>query len=168
MTRRRRHHAVTVGAVLLGLLVVVAVVVRFAVRVLLMVVVRRRWRIAYRKAHGREGARSARITARMRRVVLAADRYECVIGEDCAGPVQVDHIRPWAAGGITCLVNLMGLCRYHNMVKSGYWRDRDGYVHYRPWAGYDDVVLAAAILAAERSARWRPGRLLRAAWALAA
>ena len=125
----------------------------------------RRWRVAYRRAHGREGARSARISARLRRMVLAADRKRCVACGSGSQP-QVDHYRPWAGGGLTALFNLLILCASCNRTKSNYWRDRDGYVHYRPFAGADDRAAAAAILACERRARWNPARWWRAAAAM--
>lgn len=131
----------------------------------------RRWRKRYRHwehrpffwaPYGREHARSAHISERLRRAVYAADRHQCVISnEDCSGPVQVDHICPWSQGGRTSLFNTMSLCWFHNVpVKSNYW----------PGAFYrgENRVLAAAVLAAEQRARWNPARWVRAALALAA
>jgi hypothetical protein len=126
----------------------------------------RRWRVEYRHAHGREGARSAFIPARLRRVVMAADRGRCVVGVDCRGGPEIDHGWPWAGGGRTALGNCFVLCHWHNRVKSNYWRDRDGYVHYRPFSDADDVAMAAAILACERRARWNLARWWRAAAAM--
>jgi hypothetical protein len=119
----------------------------------------RAWRIRYR--HGR--ARPA-IPAWLRRAMLAADRHRCVFCGSRAG-LQLDHIRPWASGGLTALFNLAVLCAAHNQVKSNYWRDPDGYVHYRPFAGSADVAGAASILRAERRCRRSPLRWLRVAWA---
>jgi hypothetical protein len=122
----------------------------------------RSWRVAYRRAHGREGARSAYVSPRLRRRVMAADRYRCVLRSGCSGGLEVDHYRPWAGGGRTILSNCFALCHWHNRVKSNYWRARDGYVFYRPFSGADDRVLAAAVLAAERRARRNPCRYVRA------
>lgn len=120
----------------------------------------RRWRAAYRHGRGRPA-----IHAWLRRAVFAADRYRCVY---CGSQLslQVDHIRPWASGGLSSLLNCMTLCAVHNRVKSNYWIDRDGYVHYRGFDGSESRRLAAAILAAERRRRWNPVRWIRAAWAL--
>jgi 5-methylcytosine-specific restriction endonuclease McrA len=125
----------------------------------------RSWRVRYRKRHGREGARSAYIPKKLRRAVLAADRRRCVY---CGAKdeLQVDHGRPWARGGMATLFNCFALCKRDNRVKSDYWKDRDGTVHYHPWAGARDEKTAAAILKAERSARLNVFRWLRAAWAL--
>src|SRR6516164_5934524 len=46
------------------------------------------------------------------------------------GVMHVDHCRPWIAGGRTVLTNLFLLCERHNLVKSNYNKDRDGYEHY--------------------------------------
>ena len=121
----------------------------------------RAWRIRYR--HGRP--RPA-IPAWLRRAVLAADRHRCVYC-GCRADLQIDHIRPWASGGLTALYNLAVLCRAHNLVKSNYSRDRDGYVHYRAFPGAADVATAAAILRTECRCRRSPLRWLRiarAAW----
>jgi hypothetical protein len=77
--------------------------------------------------------------------------------------LQLDHIRPWSAGGLTSLFNLAVLCSLHNRVKSNYWRDRDGFVHYRAFTRADDLAIAAAVLRAERRCRRSPLRWLRAA-----
>ena len=123
-----------------------------------------RWRTRYRhwenrpffwpKA-GRQYARSARISARQRRIVGIADRHCCVMRDkSCRGPVQVDHSRPWSQGGRTRVPNLFLLCRYHNVtIKNNYWPG----VFYRG----DNIVLAAAVLAAERRARMNPARWAR-------
>lgn len=125
----------------------------------------RRWRMTWRHAHGRAGARSSFIPAHLRKVVLAADRRRCLY---CGAGVKngpIDHILPWAAGGRTWLWNLAVLCTYCNTVKSNYWH-RAPYA-YRPFPGHDNRRLAAAIEAVERRHRWNPARWTRAAWALA-
>ena len=157
------HAAGLAVACVLALVVVplVMLALLIAPSALLAGLVPRRWRIAYRHAH--EGRPS--IPRRLRRAVYAADRYRCVycgIKQDR----QVDHFRPWASGGLTSLFNLFTLCGKHNRVKSNYWKDRDGYVHYRAFKDADNAALAALILAAEKRARLNPVRWLRAAWAL--
>lgn len=145
----------------LTLLLAAAVSARLLVTMTAVFLVPRRWRISYRHAHGREGARSAYISQRLRRKVFAADRHRCVYchsGHD----LQVDHVMPWSLGGMTRLLNLVTLCSVHNRVKSNFWVTRDGRVIYRPFEGADNRVLAAAILAAERQARRNPLR-----WVLA-
>lgn len=119
-----------------------------------------KWRKAHRRRHGREHCKSAYIGKRLRRAVLAADRHGCVMNdEDCSGPAQVDHVRPWSQGGLTSLFNLMTLCRYHNVpVKSNYWPG----AYYRG----DDIEGARRVLATERVARLNPARWLRAAWSM--
>jgi hypothetical protein len=101
----------------------------------------------------------------LRRAVYAADRYAC-IWCGAVADLQVDHIRPWACGGLSCLWNTATLCGPHNRIKSCYWVYRSGLVVYRSFPGSDDEATAAAILAAERRARRSPLRWLRAAWAL--
>jgi len=120
----------------------------------------RQWRIRWRHDRQRPS-----IPAWLRRTVLEADRHACVFCGSGAA-LQLDHVRPWASGGLTSLWNLVTLCGSCNRVKSNFWRDRDGYVHYRSFHDSDDVRKAAAILAAERMARLNPLRWLRAAWAL--
>lgn len=113
----------------------------------------------------RERQRSSRISDFLRRVTYFADRDRCVY---CRRHLflerQADHYVPWSQGGLTTVWNLMTLCRDCNLAKSNYWRG----VFYRPVEGYDNIGLAAAILAAERRHRYNPLRLTRAAWALGA
>ena len=149
--------AVAAGLVLWPLLILATV---FFLPSVAGALVPRRWRRWWR--HDRQ--RPA-IPAWLRRTVLEADRHRCVFCGSHAG-LQLDHVRPWASGGMTSLWNLVTLCNKHNVLKSNYWRDRDGYVHYRSFQGSDDVRKAAQILAAERRARLNPLRWLRAAWAL--
>lgn len=131
----------------------------------------RKWRKRYRKrlidrGITRSQQRSSRPSDFLRRVVFAADRNRCAYcRRHVHGPDrQVDHYLPWSQGGLTTVWNTMTLCRACNLTKSNYWRG----VFYRPVEGYDDIGLAAAILAAERRHRYNPLRLTRAAWALGA
>ena len=131
----------------------------------------RKWRKRYRNrliARGipRSQQRSARISDFLRRVTYFADRDRCVYCRQVIplSARQVDHYVPWSQGGLTTVWNTMTLCRTHNLIKSNYWRG----VFYRPVEGYDNIGLAAAILAAERRHRYNPLRLTRAAWALGA
>jgi hypothetical protein len=124
----------------------------------------RRWRIAHRILDKTRPA-----TPRwLRRVIFSADMYRCVACHRGAGQIalQLDHYRPWAGGGPSSMANLMTLCAGCNRVKSDYWRDDDGYVHYHPFHNARNEVMARAILAAERRARRNPLRWLRMAWAL--
>lgn len=126
------------------------------------ILVPRRSRAARRRRHPRP---EPDLPEWLRCAVLAADRHRCVF---CGSRTRlhVDHITPWAAGGLPAMANLAVLCRLHNRVKSNFSVDPDGYVHYRPFAGLSDPVMAAAIAAAERRLRLRPSRWLRAAWSL--
>jgi 5-methylcytosine-specific restriction protein A len=122
----------------------------------------RTWRCWWRHRHDRPA-----IPQRLRRAVYAADRYACVYcGAD--HDLQLDHVRPWASGGLSSLFNLVTLCGTCNRVKSNYWVYPSGLVVYRPLAGNGLAAVrqAAAILSAERRARWNPARWARAAWAL--
>jgi hypothetical protein len=124
--------------------------------------VSRQQRAAWRRWQSRPGPV---VPEWLRQAVLAADRHQCIY---CGSRIrlQVDHITPWAAGGQSSMWNLACLCRVHNTIKSNFSQDVDGYVHYRPFAGWADPVAAADILAAERRRRLKPGRWLRAAWSL--
>lgn len=164
----------------LGLIIIpsaVLIVLFFLPAFLAGGLVPRRWRVSHRHRHGRKACKSAYITRALRRVVFAADRYTCVAcgarwGIE-ATMMHPDHVRPWAGGGLTVLLNMMTLCEHCNLVKSNYWMDRDGYIHYHGYQGLragmalpPQVTEAAAILHAERVRRWNPLRLVRAAWAL--
>jgi hypothetical protein len=46
------------------------------------------------------------------------------------GPLQWDHVFPYSLGGPTLPGNRIGLCRYHNMVKSSD-------IHCYPWDKFD-------------------------------
>lgn len=127
----------------------------------------RHWRVKYRHAHGREGARSAYISKRQRRAVFAADWHRCVYCHSTLN-LQVDHVMPWSCGGRTWLPNLVTLCGRCNRVKSNYWVERNGRCVYRPFVGAANIQLAAAILEAEKRARRNPARWARAGLRLAA
>lgn len=113
----------------------------------------------------------------LRYAVYAADRRRCCY---CGSEwqLQLDHVRPWSRGGLSVMWNMMTLCGPCNRIKSNYWVDRDGYVHYRVFADSgskkltaevrDSQRIAAEILAYELRHRWRPGRWVRAGWTLAA
>jgi hypothetical protein len=119
----------------------------------------RRRRARYRMGHGRRGAPSAFVGARLERIVLWADRGRCVVCGDRAR-VQVDHVQPWAGGGLTWLPNVAVLCRAHNVIKGNYSVDPDGFVHMRVRS---NIPAAREIIAAERAARRRPVRWVRLA-----
>lgn len=135
-------------------------------RAALGLLVSRRRRIAYRIKHGREGAKSQKITRRMYRIVHFVDRYRCACcrrrKSELTGlgiKLHVDHILPWAGGYLTVLWNLMTLCAPCNLAKSNYSRDEDGYEHYNhrlrtPLA----VAQARGILEAEIWHRRNPVR----------
>lgn len=106
-----------------------------------------------------------RCPAKLRRLVIKADRSRCVYcRRRCK--VQADHLIPWAWGGLMGLWNLTCLCPRHNKVKSDYWESREGIAYYRPFGGARDLPEARRVLAACRRARLNPLRYLRAAWAL--
>lgn len=118
------------------------------------------WRAWYRRGRPRPG-----ISKRLRRVVYAADRYACCYCRRSGG-IQLDHVRPWSLGGRTSFYNSFTLCRDCNIIKSNYWVTRSGRVVYNPFKGKSHMAMAAAVLAAERRARWNPARWIRAAAAL--
>lgn len=126
-----------------------------------------RWRAWYRQGADRGDQRSSYIPLYLRKVVLFADHHQCVWCHS-SDQLQIDHIRPWAGGGLAVLWNLATLCGKCNRIKSNYWRDRDGYVHYRGFKGSVNAAEAANILRCERWRRLSPGRWVRAGFALAA
>jgi len=142
----------------------------------------RRWRVRYRQrqidaGRPRESQRSSYISASLRRVVLAADRYRCVACKARLGVhvawLEIDHMISWRGGGRTTFFNCSALCQPCNGIKSNYSVDRDGYIHYHGYRGLragqplpPAVLQAAEILRRERRHRWNPLRLFRAAWAL--
>jgi 5-methylcytosine-specific restriction endonuclease McrA len=158
-------HDVGGGTVLLlgllaGLLVPGLIV---SARALPQLLVPRRMRCWWRR---RQEHRPA-IRLFLRRAVFAADHY-CCCWCGAAWDLQIDHIRPWSLGGLNALWNLATLCGKCNRIKSNYWMDRDGYVHYRGFDGSENAVEAARILAYERRHRWNPSRWIRAGLTLAA
>lgn len=42
---------------------------------------------------------------------------QCLVGIDCLGPLDVDHVRTLGAGGLDTESNLMTLCRKHHVEK---------------------------------------------------
>lgn len=132
----------------------------------------RRWRINYRQRHGRAGAKSSYIPRQLHDAVFFADRHRCI---SCGtrSDLQVDHMIPWAGGGIASVLNCFTLCGTENLIKSNYSVDKDGYVHYREFTGElaqvkisDKLRWAAHILAIEKRKRWSIVRWLRLAWAM--
>jgi hypothetical protein len=127
----------------------------------------RKW---WRRGADRSAQRSSYIPRHLRLAVLAADRNRCCFCGTTEG-LAIDHIFPWSLGGLTVMWNLAVLCKYHNTVKSNYWRFRSGhhvYVPFKSPAGMNvnNKPLAAEILAFELRHRWNPGRWIRAGWAL--
>jgi hypothetical protein len=146
----------------------------------------RRLRIRHRLHHDRAQCKSAVITAGLRRVILAADRHRCLycgitaaelaalpqrLGKDgrwrkrC---LHIDHSMPWKGpGGRTTLLNMVTLCDQHNEIKLNWWRERNGYVWYRPEVRTpENLRLAEIITMKVRHRRWKPLRLLRIVWAM--
>jgi len=115
-----------------------------------------------RHRRGRARGKSGRVTARLRRRVLRADRRRCVA---CGSrrELQIDHRVPWIMGGLTWFPNLFTLCKGCNGTKGIYWASPEGMVYYHATWGRSDLARAAAIEAAERAAARSPLRLLRAA-----
>lgn len=125
----------------------------------------------------------AHVPAWLARAVLRGAGHRCLFCRRTAG-LQVEHIRPWAAGGRNTLWNLTMLCARCNRVKSNYWAWPSGRVSYRAWPGAQllavelaldigwpwwdgaDIDMAAEILAAEITGRRNPARWLRAALVL--
>jgi hypothetical protein len=120
---------------------------------------------SWRRWHRRGEHERPHIPLWLRRVVYAADRYACVACRQ-SGDLQLDHVRPWTAGGRTSLWNLMTLCGSCNKLKSNYWVYRDGYVLYTPWRGRGNASAARAILAREMRNRHSIMRLVRASLSL--
>lgn len=119
----------------------------------------------------REQQRSQDIPARVHRAVLRADRYRCAWcggGGLVKGDLHVDHIRPWRGGGLTAIWNLMTLCSACNLIKCNYWKDRDGFIHYRYGLNSPNLPEAARILRYEKRHRLSPARWVRAGYDLAA
>lgn len=54
-------------------------------------------------------------------------RYPRCVFPGCRMPARrcdLDHIRPWSEGGVTCEHNLAPLCRHHHMVRHRSWTYR--------------------------------------------
>jgi HNH endonuclease len=153
---------------LAGLLVIPGVLVSLTCFLpdLPKMLVRQSWRAGYRYRHGREGARSSRISARLRRLIYIADGY-CCINCGSRADLQIDHRVPWAWGGLTILWNLFTLCEPCNVRKLDYHE-----VHGRPrfsrHFNTQNTELAHHIFRLESRRRWNPFRMFRIAWALAA
>lgn len=159
-------------AVSLGILAsVVLPAVVVSARSLPLALIPVQWRIRHRRRREERGLGRPAIPRYLYRATRAADRNRCLYcwhtGILTTEGLQWDHVRPWASGGLTVLWNGATLCAGHNRVKSNYWADRDGYVHYRSFTDADDKALAAAILAVELRARWNPARWVRAGFSLA-
>ena len=110
----------------------------------------------------REEQRSSHIPKWMHRIVLSIDRYECVACH-ARTDLQVDHRKPWAAGGLVVLWNLMTLCGTCNKIKSDYCPRR----WYTPFVGYDNLPEARRIYRRERWLVLSPARWVRAGFAVA-
>jgi 5-methylcytosine-specific restriction endonuclease McrA len=145
----------------------------------------------YRRAHRTHRERPTRrhphgrgrkaLPAHLRRRCYAGDRYRCVAcGRHAAelAPLgrgfglQVDHLVPYAAGGLASLWNTVTLCGRCNRIKSNYNVSADGYVHYRnkfedlAHVEHSELIDAAAwILEQELAARRSPLRWARCALA---
>lgn len=96
----------------------------------------------------RHVTRKGPLPAALRRAVLAQYRYTCVFCGYQGRNVQVDHVRPRAAGGTSDPRNLAVLCKRHNMIKSDFWPGH----RYHPWPGYRNPRMARDILRTEQSA----------------
>lgn len=60
-----------------------------------------------------------RLPPATRALVLRRDRYRCVFCNS-RGPLEVDHIIPWSAGGSDDMDNLRTLCRDCNQTRSNF------------------------------------------------
>lgn len=60
-------------------------------------------------------------TADQRRALLVRDPVCSIKGCGCREGLEIDHIHPYAQGGLTCLLNLCRLCRYHHRLKTRGW-----------------------------------------------
>lgn len=118
-------------------------------------------------AADRDKCTACRVTGAQVRAAAVARRAAAGTRSLTQASLQYDHSFPWSLGGLLNFWNFFLLCPRCNQVKSNYWKYREsGNVVYRPFAGADSIEKAAAILAAERRARWSLLRCWRAAWAL--
>lgn len=60
-----------------------------------------------------------RLPESRRFLVLRRDQFRCVFC-GCSGPLEVDHIIPWSAGGSDDMDNLRTLCRGCNQDRSNF------------------------------------------------
>jgi 5-methylcytosine-specific restriction endonuclease McrA len=127
-------------------------------------IVPRSIRIKRRKAARIGGLRRPPIPARLKRTLMGAYRHRCVFCKRrTAGPLQLEHIRPWSLGGLTWFLNMTLLCVPCNEAKLSYWKERNGWE--ADGHGRVNKGLARRILRAERRARRNPFMWWRAAWA---
>jgi HNH endonuclease len=127
----------------------------------------REWRAWWRNfkipglwAHERGKQHSSRIPLRTQDRVRRACRNRCVCG---AVGVQIDHIVPWSAGGLSRVWwNLGGLCGPCNRLKLTLWTDRRGVLHGLRRTGRKNEARAREIVAAELRRRRSPLYWLRA------
>lgn len=117
------------------------------------------------RARWREGKPRPALPKWLWRAVMAADRWRCCYCGS-AGPLHIDHVRPWSLGGLNAFWNFMVLCEEHNLTKSNYWVFKSGRDTYHPWEGTESKRLAREILTFELHHRWWPGRWIRAGWSL--
>ena len=79
------------------------------------------------------GRKQRLFTGALREVLLALERH--CFGPGCHHPPrQVDHVLPWARGGLTDPANAGPACGHHNRWRTrGYttWRDADGHWHHQ-------------------------------------
>lgn len=59
----------------------------------------------------------------------------CVIGDDCFGPLDPDHVKTLASGGKNVAQNIMTLCRAHHVEKGqkGIIHMAEKYPQYKKW-----------------------------------
>lgn len=144
----------------------------------------RRWWRGPRWWRGGQRAKHPKPDALLARVIRAADRDRCVgcgvtqaalqaagaalkaAGGKPRTSLEFDHYFPFSLGGLLIVWNLFLLCPRCNVVKSNYWKTRDGRVIYRPFAGFASAHQAARILRREWVQRFNLFRWWRAAWVL--
>jgi hypothetical protein len=62
------------------------------------------------------GRKTRSIPPAIRRALAARDSDCQFPGCDCRRQLQAHHVRHWAAGGATCLQNLLSLCAFHHRL----------------------------------------------------